>query len=395
MRPLLALVSFRRGLVLAAGAAVAVSGLSVAACAESEPGTNGEPDAMHPLPGLEGEGGPEEAGVDGDADASPAPIDCSQIAFCPVAAPIPPLVTLNAIWGSSANDVWAVGTRGTILHGDGSTFQVVPSGTDEIFYGVWGRGPGDVWVTSSRVPRHARDEVDGGVSWDIVTGSTWNEWAQNFGRVWSIWGSSAEDVWLVGTASQRFGEPGSIWTKTTIFSGETVWQTVPAEDAHGWSIQPSLRALWGSSRDDIWAVGYGGQAFTYRPASGTWVQHNSRTSADLTAVWGAGRGDVWAVGQDGTIRHHTSASDSFHFVESPTKANLYAIWGSGPSDIWAVGEHGIAVHYDGTTWKVVVLELGIDPLPNLYGIWGSGPDDVWVVGDDVLLHRTKNSRREL
>jgi hypothetical protein len=53
---------------------------------------------------------------------------------------------LFGVWGSGPNDVWAVGSKGTIVHWDGSTWSPSPSGTTEQLFDVWGSGPNDVWV---------------------------------------------------------------------------------------------------------------------------------------------------------------------------------------------------------------------------------------------------------
>jgi photosystem II stability/assembly factor-like uncharacterized protein len=54
---------------------------------------------------------------------------------------------LNAIWATGPDDVWAVGTGGTVLHSkDGVTFTPVASGTHADLHAVWGRGPTDVYV---------------------------------------------------------------------------------------------------------------------------------------------------------------------------------------------------------------------------------------------------------
>src|ERR687887_2323503 len=64
--------------------------------------------------------------------------------------PLPQGNTLNSVWGSARDDVWAVGHFGTILHWDGSAWSASLSGipTDDAhnFYGVWGSARDDVWA---------------------------------------------------------------------------------------------------------------------------------------------------------------------------------------------------------------------------------------------------------
>jgi hypothetical protein len=53
---------------------------------------------------------------------------------------------LRAIWGSSGNDVFAVGGNGTILHYDGNQWSQMSSGTSESLSGVWGISGSDVFA---------------------------------------------------------------------------------------------------------------------------------------------------------------------------------------------------------------------------------------------------------
>ena len=55
------------------------------------------------------------------------------------------------LWGSSANDVWAVGQFGLIEHWDGSGWSTVPSGKSENLKAVWGSSANDVWAVGDVV----------------------------------------------------------------------------------------------------------------------------------------------------------------------------------------------------------------------------------------------------
>lgn len=48
------------------------------------------------------------------------------------------LPALFKVWGRDADDVWIVGSNGTILHWDGEALAVVPSGTDAVLFTVTG-----------------------------------------------------------------------------------------------------------------------------------------------------------------------------------------------------------------------------------------------------------------
>ena len=59
--------------------------------------------------------------------------------------------------GKCADDVWAVGELGTILHWNGAGWSSVSSETMNSLYGVWGSTAGDVWTVggSGTVLHHA------------------------------------------------------------------------------------------------------------------------------------------------------------------------------------------------------------------------------------------------
>ena len=58
-------------------------------------------------------------------------------------------VTFHDVWGASANDVFAVGDDGVILHYDGATWAVLHSRKGTSFFGVFGRARDDVHVVGS------------------------------------------------------------------------------------------------------------------------------------------------------------------------------------------------------------------------------------------------------
>jgi hypothetical protein len=50
------------------------------------------------------------------------------------------------MWGSSANDVWAVGLAGTILHFDGKAWTRSTAPVTDDLWSVWGSSANDVWA---------------------------------------------------------------------------------------------------------------------------------------------------------------------------------------------------------------------------------------------------------
>ncbi|AKU94822.1 hypothetical protein AKJ09_01486 [Labilithrix luteola] len=336
-------------------------------------------------------------GCEASNTCAPPPVDCAAVDFCAVTAPMASDVVLNGIWGSSATDIWAVGSRGTILHGNGNTFSTVPSGTNVALFSVFGTASDDVWIAASRAPLHSKALPDGGLEWESVQGERWVDDLASEGRTWTLWGSSKDAIWMGGAYSSRFGAPGSFWSKGTSEDGGVVWnaETVYRQfDTSGWDA--TIRGIWGAGPNDVWGVGQQGYIFRYEPASqetpARWLAWDSQTTNTLEGIWGSSTSDIWIVGSVGTIRHSTGAPSTFDVVNSPTSLALHAVWGSSPNDVWIVGDEGTLLHWDGTAWSIADAGLPPGSRPNLYGIWGTGPNDVWIVGEGVILHRTTQNR---
>jgi hypothetical protein len=152
-------------------------------------------------------------------------------------------LVLRDVWGTSAQDVYAVGSYeipqngecyhgdeetppseylGVVLHYDGRVWREVLRDPDRIFSNVWASSGSDVYVSGW------------GRVWHF-DGSRWSALATPLSASGAIWGSSASDIFfVVGGAIWHFD--GQRWTKT--YEG-----TNP------------LWAIWGSSANDIFVVG--------------------------------------------------------------------------------------------------------------------------------------------
>ena len=164
--------------------------------------------------------------------------------------------------------------------------------------------------------------------------------------------------------------------------------------------QATVLAIWGTSSSDLWVSldngneepwARGTLAHGVASAPGeplVWTPVDSKSNAPLESLWGSSANDVWAVGDRGEIRRF-SGGTSFAVVDGvPTTESLHGVWGSGPKDVWVVGDAGTILHFDGATWTKATAAFPLGKKPDLRGVWGSGPNDVWVVGDAFALHFT-------
>ncbi len=373
-----------------------------ASCADTEESAGPSNDASTTL----GETS-TDAGVDADAkievDSGCDPSDpncvthvlsCDETAWCPVPTTVSTLYALTAVWGSSKDDVWAVGSGGTIIHYDGTAWKRTPidDTTMNTLRGVWGSGPNDVWAVSrTDAIFHSTGYVNGTATWTLEPGPgkalTGGQQTAS-----AVWGSGPDDV-RIAFRSRYLQTPEyasyNQWAKTTD-GGTATWSFVKGKGY--------IFNFWGTA-DDLWYVAdnsendLGQRAMTIHGTRGAdggieWTPVENQSVSTLEGIWGSGPNDVWAVGVNGTIRHLTDSASRFAVVASPTTDALHGIWGSGPNDVWAVGDNGTILHYDGTKWRKSSAAFGIGKKPRLAGIWGSSANDVWIVGDAVALHYT-------
>lgn len=341
--------------------------------------------------------------------------------------PLPQGNDVFASWGTSASDLWAVGQRGVILHGDGATWTLSPSGVLRALRGVWGRAANDVWAVGEGGTIVHWDGArwstqTSGVTEDLyaVWGNTAEVWAVGDGTIlrwdgtaWkprnctgtgssqtfhAVWGSSPNDVFAVGTGAGYYCHfNGTAWaseyapqiqnTLNGLFGidAKNLWAVGDAGEIDKWNgtgwtrittgMTGTLSGIWGSSDKNIWAVGEGGLSVLWNGSSWSVVVPQS-ASPNLQAVWGSSDKDVWAVGARGTLRRWTGAPP-WNDAAPGVRTNLLAVWGSSETNTYAVGEGGTLVRWDGTKWSSVDCKL----TGKIAAVHGSSDKDVWV-GDD-------------
>lgn len=139
------------------------------------------------------------------------------------------------IHGSSADDLWAVGTRGALFHitgaqGETPTPTAFDSQTLATLEGVWVGSPTDAWAVGGQGT--IRHYTGGAFSWDVVDGVPTTE------DLHAVWGTSPSDVWAVGDGATVLHYDGASWSRLEVVGLElrrpdlfTVWSPAPG---HVW-----------------------------------------------------------------------------------------------------------------------------------------------------------------
>jgi hypothetical protein len=139
--------------------------------------------------------------------------------------------------GSSATDVWAIGSRqkcadcnydiATIVHYDGNGWKEGFTKSNDFFHGIWATAANDVWVVGENAERNANVLHFDGISWSRGEPLATSEYGLK-----DVWASSASDVYAVGPAGFRSGSQGILlrydgikWTTIPNVGGDRVWGT--------------------------------------------------------------------------------------------------------------------------------------------------------------------------
>lgn len=226
--------------------------------------------------------------------------------------------TIQAIWGTSADQIYAAGTNGVVLKlkADSGKWMNISEGPSlGDLSAIWGDGNGTIYV--------------GGTAglWSYKEpSSSWQTSIPRTETVRAIWGpppgASSNMVYAISDRSlfsERIGS-GLPWTPVL---------TLPT-DFHP-------MALWGQGQDYLIAVGKGGQI-----CEGPVSQLSCKTVIDQDLLGVFGIGDpvssmtVYAVGRKGTLIKR-QAVGGWVSLQSGTSEDLYSIWGSDARHFLAVG----------------------------------------------------------
>jgi len=310
--------------------------------------------------------------------------------------PLPQGETIYAVSGTAPDDVWAVGTRGLVMHYDGTAWSreyvgrgwyhtVHAIARDDVWIGGYFNSlahfDGASWTVSALPPDPTYGELDvdaifGFGPSDVWAGSYAGIVAHFDGTTWAlhtIAGSSNDFYGIWGAA------PNDVW-----FSGDNVtqhWDGATFSQAGAPTAQETV--VWGASADDVWLGDVNGLLF-HKDAT-TWSPVPTPDLYSFNAGWMPARDEAWMVAYGGYFLHGTPSG----IAEDPMADldNVFGIYGGSPTDAWAGGEGGRLFHFDGADWS----PLYSDHAFSLRGVAGTSVNDVWVVGiRGTILHRDTN-----
>jgi hypothetical protein len=179
--------------------------------------------------------------------------------------------SLQAVWGTAANNVFAVGDSGMVLRYNGTAWTRMTTPTTARLTDVWGSGASDVYATTA--------------SGQLIrfNGSTWATVAavQAPGALHGVWGTAANNVYAVGDGGLVYRYNGSAWQRIRL----------PTRSA--------LYAVGGTSASNLFVGGADGALYRY--SGSAWIPEKALNGTSLVrGFWGTGT-DVFAAGNGGLI----------------------------------------------------------------------------------------------
>jgi len=247
-----------------------------------------------------------------------------------------------AIWVSENSEIFLVGDDGLIWEFDGVSWQEHVDITDAFLDDVWGTSANDVFAVGSLRGYDPPVDHPGHIIMHY-DGDFWTEMKRGPDKELSaVWGTSHDSVYAVGDG-------------LILHYDGTKWQRMEADE--NWT----LYTVWGTSDQDVFAGGCDEdeKAIIIHYDGVFWTKMDVPFAADLWAVqdfWGLAPNDVYnvvhshAVGEYSLVMHY----DGIEWTEvwRLEGTSLYAIWGVDEANIFVAGLAGV-IHFDGQTWDVI------------------------------------------
>lgn len=222
------------------------------------------------------------------------------------------------VYGFGPGDVYAAGLDGAVIHYDGEQWTSLESGTDEDLWGVWGAAPDDLWFVGGEMT--PGDPVILHFDGDTFTPSPMPQNDRNATSLFKVWGIGSK-VFAVGSKGLIIEYNGQEWVQ------------VPS----GPAANDDIIALWGTSEDNIVAVGGRANGLVSAYDGQSWTTQNVAPAPGISAVFMTEPGEAIVAGQFGYVGNYDPVAGLLTEEPSPTTHFIHGVWGDGEGVFYAVG----------------------------------------------------------
>jgi hypothetical protein len=258
----------------------------------------------------------------------------------------------RGIWGSAANNVYTANYLGLWRY-NGSSWAHVPEARWRTFNDVYGSAANNVFAVGN----------DGQIL--RYDGSAWS--AQRFNGSAVV----SEPLNAPATPARRIALR-ALWGLPSINFAVAVGDsgTVLYNDGAQWinfsqPMSASLTDVWGTDLNNFYATTSDGRLLRWNGSALGFVPGVQAPGA-LNAVWGTAANNVYAVGDQGALFRFDGSS--WTRLRLPTRSALYAVWGTSATDVFVGGADGALYRWDGTRW---IAEKSSGGNAQIYGFWGT------------------------
>ena len=257
-------------------------------------------------------------------------------------------------WGQETNSVWVVGgqpERGVVWHRQNDAFREVnvPSGA----LLNWTHGHGDAqWIVGN----------EGRILHRPTQNAPWRSESSGVDApLWGVWTPDGDVAFAVGGHPVDTGPPDPIILMRQ--NGE--WTKVPIPETD--RVFRALFKVWGTARDNVYAVGARGVVLHYDGVH--WTQEVSNTVRDIVSLWGTGPDNILAVG--GRSNGMLLAFDGVEWRETilETEPGMNGVWMNSRGEAIVVGERGRTLIVDTESMDYTRDDSITTTL--LHGVWGT------------------------
>lgn len=381
--------------------------------------------------------------ADVNVGANFSPLACTIDGLC-WEAPLPFGMKLMDVSAVAANDVWAVGTQGSILHYDGNRWSFntsfsTPGGTQEDLQAVSASASNNAWIagggnglvlswngsnwssvntgfttfTSSVYTSGPGSVIVGERSAYALHYAATGPWTRrqvaariNSSFLRGLSGTSASNVWAYGDGAALGSWNGTSWTTLTQtytpsgiyspgpgvaymqhytsemyrFNGTTVVMP-PTSPITPPSTLSGIAGLWGIDANNIFTSGPTGVLYRFNGTSWSTIQTPVKEVGQFVKGAGASPNDMWLVGPRGVVAHWDGTK------VTSDRANVFSgeitsAWGSSATDVWFVTDKATLIHYDGVSYQETPpMVSGSGSALN--GISGTSASDIWLCGGEA------------
>ena len=315
-----------------------------------------------------------------------------------------------SVYFVNANDGWAVGGSGTILHtSNGGTSwqsQTGPS-SNYHYYSVYFADANNGWAAGTAGGGVIIHTSNGGATWSVQ----YDGGGDGNTRLWWVTGVDANHLWAASSSGLLFStSSGTSWQLKAM---DPLWKVRFVSTNTGWATKIGGALIRTTNGGDTWETRYspsgGGNILDLSVsdanvwALGTLPYFKIAHSSDSGLTWNlqdAGTTNVirsvnfidafngWAVGDGGTILSTNNGGEAWSVT---TISEVYNLWdvACNPGGAWVVGRNGTILKYTGSMPTNADFTLSANPSSIDVNQGGSGASTV-TVSSKVKFNSTVN-----